>query len=412
MLNKNKIIKIGLIASLMVLVVVCALVFSKKDGKVKLNPNTDSKVLSTWDMDMTPQKKDIASWQSFVKKDDVIYIVDDERIFKWDYKSVGFRPACDDPACEHNGEECPAYFPNTRYYGVTYYNDHWVFVEKGENNRYYLGYCDFDGNNRKRVIDISDDIQGTGPLVHMDFVNGYIYMGYNSSVIHEKDSDGSGGLEFESAVRTCLMKYDVSLIGSGKDYSQNIFLLDVVKGEVVQLSSVVDEERFVVDVPETRSLKGWVPYMDYRIYNQEDKSFVTVRDVHALHILPNGRYTAMTKDGLILVDGDKTIRLDGENWADHFYDDNRIYATNMQERDIAIADKNAVIPDGEVRVYDYDGNLVDHIYMPKDCGEWDMLAAYDGRYYFTCVDIKTRSYFYVYDTQNPDKGWKKINREY
>ncbi len=296
MLNKNKIIKIGLIASLMVLVVVCALVFSKKDGKVKLNPNTDSKVLSTWDMDMTPRKKNISSWQSFVKKDGAMYIVDDERIFKWDYKSVGFRPACDDPTCEHKGEECPAYFPNTRYYGVTYYNDHWIFVEKGDNNRYYLGYCDFDGNNRKRVIDISDDIQGISPLLYMDFVNGYIYIEYNSDVLLEKDSEGSGGLEFESAVRTGLMKYDVSLIGSDKDYSQNIFLLDAVKGEVVHLSSVVDENRFAVDVPETMSVKEKVGYVDYRIYNQEDKSFVTVHDVHSLALLPSGRYIAKKKD--------------------------------------------------------------------------------------------------------------------
>ena len=275
MLNKNKIIKIGLIASLMVLVVVCALVFSKKDGKVKLNPNTDSKVLSTWDIDMTPRKKDIASWQSFVKKDDVMYIVSDERIFKWDYKSVGFRPACDDPACDHSTDECPALFPLDVYERVVYYNDHWIFVEKGENNRYYLGYCDFDGNNRKRVIDVSDDIQGTGTLVHMDFVNGYIYISYNSGVVIEKDS------EWESAQRTCLMKYNVSLIGSGGNYSQNIFLCD--EDEVVHLSPVKEEKRFVVDVPKSLSKKGWIGYWDFRIYNQKDKSFVTVQNVHELH---------------------------------------------------------------------------------------------------------------------------------
>ncbi|HBZ52164.1 MAG TPA: hypothetical protein DEO82_00165 [Eubacterium sp.] len=404
MLNKNKIIKIGLIASLMVLVVVCALVFSKKDGKVKLNPNTDSKVLSTWDMDMTPRKKDITSWPSFVKKNDVMYIFNNGMIFKWDYKSVGYRPACDDPACDHMGDECPACFPVEKYACVSYYNDHWIFVENDGNQRRYLGYCDFDGNNRKRVLDISDDIQGAGPLVYMYFVNGYIYISYNSGVVIEKDS------EWESAQRTCLMKYNVSLIGSGGNYSQNIFLCD--EDEVVHLSPVKEEKRFVVDVPKSLSKKGWIGYWDFRIYNQEDLSYTTIHDVNELTLLSDDRYIAKKKDGLMLIDGDKTIRLENEGWGVSFSDDNRIYAINTLERQIASADENGVIPDGEVKVFDYDGNLVDHIYMPKDYSVVDSIAAYDGRYYFTNVDRITKSYFYVYDTQNPDKGWKKINKGY
>jgi hypothetical protein len=114
----------------------------------------------------------------------------------------------------------------------------------------------------------------------------------------------------------------------------------------------------------------------------------------------------------MLVDGDKTIRLENEGWGVSFSDDNRIYAINTLERQIASADENGVIPDGEVKVFDYDGNLVDHIYMPKDYSVVDSIAAYDGRYYFTNVDRITKSYFYVYDTQNPDKGWKKINKGY
>jgi len=401
---KNISIKIGLVASLIVLIVVCALVFSKKNGKAKLNPNTDSKVLSTWDMDMTPRKKDIASWSSYVKKDDAMYIYNSGMIFKWDYKSSGFRPACDDPACDHNEEECPAYFPATKYGCVTYYNDHWIFVEREDNNRYYLGYCDFDGNNRKRVLDITDDIQGIDPMIYMSAVEGKIYIRYYSDVTLLEDSD------WKSAQRTCLMKYDVSLIGSGKDYCENVFLCD--EDDVVHMSSVKDEKRFAVDVPETLSKKGWVGFWDYRIYNQEDKSFVTVHDVRELTFLSDDRYIAIKKDGLMLVDGDKTIRLESEGWGVPFYDDNRIYAINILERQIASGDENGVMPDSQVKVFDYEGNLVDHIYMPKDYSVVDSIAAYDGRYYFTNIDSDTKSFFYVYDTQNPDKGWKKINRGY
>jgi hypothetical protein len=54
---KNKTLKIGLITSLIILAIICGFLASKKNNKLKLSKNADSNVLSTWDMDMTPQKK-------------------------------------------------------------------------------------------------------------------------------------------------------------------------------------------------------------------------------------------------------------------------------------------------------------------------------------------------------------------
>jgi len=400
MLKKSESIKIGLISTLLVLAILCAVVFSKKSSQY--NKKNDSRVLSTWDIDMTPREKDIASWDSYIKKEDAMYIFKDGMIFKWDYKSTDYRPACDDPACDHLTDECPARFSTSKYDRVTYYNDHWIFVQNSGNQSYYLGYCDFDGSNRKLVLDISDDIQGAAPLIYIHCVGGKVYISYNSSVSIQKDS------EWVSAERTCLMKYDVSLIGSGKEYSKKIFSCDN-EDYVVHLLSV-DENRFAVDVPETR--KKGESYLDCIIYDQDDLSFTTVKNARDVMLLSDGRYVAKKPDGLMLVDGDKIIRLDEEGWGVSYVDNNRIYAINSFGRQLKSGDKNSIIPDGEVRAYDYNGNLLDSIYLPKNYSLTDGIAAFDGRYYMTSIDFKTRSYFYVYDTQNPDKGWKKINRGY
>ncbi|MCR5517806.1 MAG: hypothetical protein K6F17_04465 [Lachnospiraceae bacterium] len=401
MLKKSESIKIGLISTLVVLAILCAVVFSKKSSQY--NKKHDSRILSTWDIDMTPQKKNIASWPSFVKKDDAMYIFNSGIIFKWDYKSTSYRPACDDPACDHQTDECPATFSPDKYESVTYYNDHWIFVEKDVDKRYYLGYCDFDGKNRKRVLDISDDIQGAAPLLYIDCIGEKIYVRYNSSVSVQDESG------WNSAERACIIKYDVSLISSGKAYSEKVFLCDDKDNNVVHVL-FIDDERFVVDVPGTGD--GIEKYRDCRIYNQEDSSYITVESARDAFMLSDGRYVAQKKEGLMLVDGDKTIRLDEGGWGVSYWDDNRIYVINRFGRQIASEDKNGVIPDGEVRVYDYDGNLVDRVYLPKNYSLIDNIAAYDGRYYMTSIDFGTRSYFYAYDTQNPDKGWKKINRGY
>ncbi len=403
MLNKNKKVKVGFISVLIVLVVVCVFILFKNKGKSIFNNKTNAKILSTWDIDMTPREKNIASWKKFVKKDDGMYIFGDGMIFKWDYKSAGYRPACDDPACDHLSDECPACFPVTKYNCVTYYNDHWIFVENEDNKRYFLGYCDFDGNNRKRVLDITDDIYGIDPWIYLDIADGNIYLSYNSGVDFKSDL----GWEYKERLR--VIKYDVSNIDSDKAYSEEVFLCE--EADAVHMLSI-DEKRFAVDVPETARIIGSRKYYDIRLYDQKEKNFITVEDAIDLLILPNGRYSAMTNEGLMLYDGDKTIRLEGEGWDVSFYDNNRIYAINTILRQIKSIDENCVIPDAEVKVYDYDGNFVDQVYLPKDFSLIDWIAAYDGRYYFTNIDYSTMSYFYVYDTQNPDKGWKKINKGY
>ncbi|HAZ91090.1 MAG TPA: hypothetical protein DCX21_03855 [Eubacterium sp.] len=401
MLNKNKKVKVGFISVLIVLVVVCVVILSKNNGKSLFKKQTNAKILSTWDIDMTPREKNIASWNSYVKKDDMMYIYDDGMIFEWDYKSVEFRPACSDPACDHHEDNCSASFPVTRYEYVTYCNDHWVFVEKDSSNRYYLGYSDFDGNNRKKVLDITDDIQGIVPWLYIECIEGKIYLYYNSSVTILGDSD------YDSVDRLCIMRYDVSHIDSDKSYAKEVFSCDGENYSVIHLLSI-DGERFAIDVPETGD--GFEKNCDSRIYNQTDMSYITVKGAEDVTLLSKGRYITKEKEGLMLVDGERKIRLDEEGWGVPFYDENRIYTINTVYRQMKSRDENSVIPDAEVRVRDYEGNLLEQIYLPKDFSLIDGIAAYDGRYYMTSIDCITHQYFYVYDTQNPDKGWKKINR--
>ena len=401
MLNKNKIIKIGLIATLVVFAVLCIVVLSKKNSQY--NKKSDSRVLSTWDMDMTPQEKGIVSWSSYGKKDDMMYIFNGGTVFKWDYKSVGFRPACDDPACEHSTDECPALFPLDVYERVVYYNDHWIYVEKDDANRYYLGYCDFDGNNRKRVLDITDDVKGTASMMYLEICGGKIYCGYNLQVI---DYDDAG--DWDTKSRLCVMEYDVQHLKGDKAYSRQLFLCD--DDQTWHFYSV-NNNKMVIDVPVPKS-DTYVEFGEERIYDLKDLSYITVKETQYVGLLSDNRYVSKEKEGLILVDGDKRIRLEGKGWGVPFYNDNRIYAINTQYRQSVHDQENGKLIDGEVKAYDYEGNVVEHIYLPKGYGVRDGIAAYDGRYYFTNIDYSTRSYFYVYDTQNPDKGWKKINRGY
>ncbi|HAZ90788.1 MAG TPA: hypothetical protein DCX21_02330 [Eubacterium sp.] len=401
MLNKSKCIKIGLISVLIVLVVVCALALSKKGGKAEFRKNTDSKVISTWDMDMTPKDKVIASWDSFVKKDDMMYIYDGGMIFKWDYKSVDYRPACDNPTCDHKGDSCSAFFGD-KYECVKYYNNHWIFVEKDDNKRYYLGYCDFNGQNRKRVLDISDDIQGLNHMIYIDIDDEKLYLNYNS-VINCCNDDG----EWETKIRFCVIEYDVSLIGKDMSYSREILLCDDDK--TWHLISLCDG-RLVTDVPGTNKEIG--VFGDCRLYYMNDMSFETIKGSYYVQLLSQGRYVSQENDGLMLVDNDKKIRLDDGGWGVAFCDDKRIYAINMYERQMKYSEDKSVMPSAEVKVYDYEGNVVDHIYLPKDYSIIGSIAAYDGRYYLTNIDKYGGQFFYVYDTQNPDKGWKKINRGY
>ncbi len=398
---KNKTLKIGLITSLIILAIICGFLASKKNNKLKLSKNADSSVLSTWDMDMTPQKKDIASLSSYIKKDDMMYMFCNGMIFKWDCKSSEFRPACDDPTCDHTEEGCKAYLPCARYECVSYYNDHWIFVEKDGNNRYYLGYCDFDGNNRKKVIDISEDVQGFDIMMYLDFYDGKIYLSYNSLVTINSDSG------WDTKVRLCVMEYDVKLIGSNKAYSRELLVCD--DETEWHLLSVCDG-KMSIDVP-VKTADPYNEHGDFRIYNLNDLSYTTFKNTLCINLFPNGYCASQEKDGLFLINNEKRIRLDDPGWIIAFYDDNRIYAINTIYRQRK-SYEDGVTPDAELKVYDFDGHTLDHLTLPKDYSIIGSIALFDGRFYMTNIDRQTSGFFYVYDTQNPDKKWKKITRKY